>query len=105
MPPDEEDEGEQLAEGLTSEAVRVAREITERQPRMRRMNLTGRPILELTDGDAEEDETSPEDEGPSGEPNTSALAAPPGPRPTRRPRRPAAARRFFGHGCWSVFRS
>jgi hypothetical protein len=48
---------------VTDEDVQVARAITERQPRMRTMNLTGRPILELPEGD--EDEAPPPEEAPA----------------------------------------
>ena len=66
-PPEEGDEDDEAFEDVPTESVRAARAITERQPRMRTMNLTGRPILELTEGD--EDEPGEEAEGPGGEPN------------------------------------
>lgn len=43
-------EGEEPAEGVSEDVLNAARAITERQPRMRAMNLTGRPILELEEG-------------------------------------------------------
>ena len=55
-----ENDDDEAPEGVTEHDVRAAREITERQPRMRTMNLTGRPILELPEGD-EEDEAPPPD--------------------------------------------
>lgn len=61
VPP--EGEGDEPPEGLSQDAINAARAIAERQPRMRRMNLTGRPILELPEGDEEaeaEGGTSPE---------------------------------------------
>ena len=62
--PEDVEAGE--TEGMTTEAVNAAREITERQPRMRRMNLTGRPILELPEGD---DDATPQ-EPPLNSPDT-----------------------------------
>jgi hypothetical protein len=59
VPPDEEDEGE-APDGVTDDVVQAARAITDRQPRMRRMNLTGRPILELPEG--YEEEVPPQEE-------------------------------------------
>jgi hypothetical protein len=63
-PPDGEEEAE--TEGVSDEAIDAARSITERQPRMRSMNLTGRPILELEEADDDNDEdagSEPDDEG------------------------------------------
>ena len=51
VPPEEEDE--EADETQPDEVVEIARQVTERQPRMRRMNLTGKPILELPEGDDE----------------------------------------------------
>jgi hypothetical protein len=48
-PPEDDEEG---AVDVAEDEIEVARAITERQPRMRTMNLTGRPILELPEGDA-----------------------------------------------------
>jgi hypothetical protein len=62
-PPDDDDE--EAAEGVSEESVRAAREITERQPRMRTMNLTGRPILELPEGDAPPARDAPDPEEPN----------------------------------------
>ena len=45
-----------LPEGAMSEAEEARRVIEERQPRMRAMNLTGTPILELPEGDENDDE-------------------------------------------------
>jgi hypothetical protein len=53
VPPDDEDAE---APDVAEDVINVAKEITERQPRMRSMNLTGRPILELTEGDDGVDE-------------------------------------------------
>jgi hypothetical protein len=47
-------EGEEVLEGATEESVNIERQIIGRQPRMRTMNLTGRPILELSEGEDEE---------------------------------------------------
>jgi hypothetical protein len=57
-----EEEDEEADEAQPDEVVEIARQITERQPRMRRMNLTGRPILELPEGD--DDPPNPEGRPP-----------------------------------------
>jgi hypothetical protein len=75
VPPDDEDE--EALGGVSAGTVQAARAITERQPRMRRMNLTGRPILELPEGDEDE---APPPEKPS--------ASPPGAKPAKRGRKP-----------------
>jgi hypothetical protein len=52
-PPEEPPaDGEEVALDLVADA---ARQITSRQPQMRRMNLTGRPILELPEADDDND--------------------------------------------------
>jgi hypothetical protein len=50
-------------EGVSEETIEMARAITERQSRMRTMNLTGRPILELAEGE----NTTADEAGTSGE--------------------------------------
>jgi hypothetical protein len=57
-----EEEDEEADEAQPDEVVEIARQITERQPRMRRMNLTGKPILELPEGD--DDPPKPEGRPP-----------------------------------------
>jgi hypothetical protein len=56
-------EGEEPVEGIGEDVIHAAREITERQPRMRAMNLTGRPILELEEGDDEEEDSPSSETG------------------------------------------
>ena len=65
-------EGEE-APDVGEDVVNAARAITERQPRMRAMDLTGRPILELEEGDDEDTtEDSPSDAEPTEERETPA---------------------------------
>ena len=60
-----EDEDEEAPEGVTEDVVEAARAITERQPRMRTMNLTGRPILELSEGDDDDEAAGPDKDSSS----------------------------------------
>jgi hypothetical protein len=78
-----EDEDEEAPEGVSDDVVQAARAITERQPQMRSMNLTGRPILELPEGD--EDDAPPED------PSAPPPAASKGAQAARRRRKPKDA--------------
>jgi hypothetical protein len=50
---------------VTDDVVEAARAITERQPRMRTMNLTGRPILELSEGDDDDEAAGPDKDSSS----------------------------------------
>jgi hypothetical protein len=84
VPP--EDEDEEAPEGVTDDIVQTARAITERQPRMRRMNLTGRPILELPEGDDGEEPPPSDEEEPPASP-----AAGKGTKRARRKRKPPDA--------------
>jgi hypothetical protein len=59
LPPTEDEEHAEGYDGVGESEIEAARAIGEQQPRTRRMNLTGRPTLELTEGD-EEDDVSPE---------------------------------------------
>jgi hypothetical protein len=65
VPPDEEDEHTEAWDDVAEEEIEAAQAITERQPRMRRMNLNGRPILELPEGDDSEEAAGEDDAEPS----------------------------------------
>jgi hypothetical protein len=62
VPPDEQDQDAAEGEAPPNAEIETARAITDRQQRMRRMNLTGRRILELPEGD---EDLAPDSEGPS----------------------------------------
>jgi len=58
VPPEGEEETAESV--LNDDEISAARQIAERQPRMRAMNLSGRPILELEEGNDEEVEGAKE---------------------------------------------
>jgi len=67
---DEDEDGDRaLPEGVTQDTEEARRGIEERQPRVRRMNLTGQPILELDAGLPADDGADESGDGPGSDPD------------------------------------